>query len=304
MKATSINRIVFAALLCCGLLLVNHNARAQCPDSTGPAPNPLICVWNSSSVYSEVPGTDCWDSVYFCFRNCGGDTSQIWINEVVPDPTSACDSLTPFQLLEGAETQVIVYLANEGYVPAGVLCGYPNLNLNYITTYVPSCWERQQKPSGASFFNTCVLYPPRYCQNTCQICVGNYSELSIYNCQETNVGICSCTTMAPLSNWELGTCYYSPLCVPPPPPLIESAKVGITSTIDTSLQAYPNPASGQLRVISSNGGAHFLILDVLGREVMTGVIPSNGPITLDVATLPAGTYYVSEGQTEVKFVKN
>lgn len=46
------------------------------------------------------------------------------------------------------------------------------------------------------------------------------------------------------------------------------------------------------------------VLDVLGRAVLNGMVPMNGPLQIDVSKLPAGTYYVIEGQTELKFVKN
>lgn len=47
-----------------------------------------------------------------------------------------------------------------------------------------------------------------------------------------------------------------------------------------------------------------MVVDVLGREVMSALIPAGGSLVLDVSSLQPGTYYVSEGQTEVKFVKN
>jgi hypothetical protein len=282
-------------------------SRAQCPDSTGPSPNPDSCEWHSSSVYSEVPGTDCWDSVYFCYRNCTStlpDTSQIWISEVVPDLTSACDSLTPLQLIENAETQVVTHLAGEGYIPADVECGYPDLDLYYVTTYVPSCWKATAKAGGGNVFSGCIQEPLCYCQTTCQICVGNNEVLTIFNCQSTSVYYCGCMNVIfPSSGWTLDECY-DIVCAYEPPPSIALAKVSVAPAIDTSLQAFPNPVSGQLMITSSNAGAHFLILDVLGRAVMAGVIPGSGPISLDVSLLPSGTYYVSEGQTEVKFIKN
>jgi hypothetical protein len=43
---------------------------------------------------------------------------------------------------------------------------------------------------------------------------------------------------------------------------------------------------------------------VLGRQMMSGTMPVSGPLNFDVSKLPNGTYYVLEGQTELKFVKN
>ena len=144
-----------------------------------------------------------------------------------------------------------------------------------------------------------------WCAHTCTVCWSSTAPYPVLsNCTNTQSALTAdCPTPPPGPARTPDYCY-SIGCVGLPPPYIEPAKVEASAIIDTSLQAYPNPASGQLILTSTNAGAHFLILDVLGREVLNGLIPLNGSLTLDVSSLPSGTYYVSEGHSEVKFVKN
>jgi len=109
-----------------------------------------------------------------------------------------------------------------------------------------------------------------------------------------------CTTGV---SWDPGGCYYAD-CPTQTYSIEPILGVAPNSNVDTSMQAYPNPASGSLIVTSANSGEKIQLLDVLGRVVMSGVIPANGSLALDVSSLSAGTYYVSSDHTEVKFIKN
>ena len=80
-----------------------------------------------------------------------------------------------------------------------------------------------------------------------------------------------------------------------------SVKTGQQNISD--VQIYPNPASSSITITSAEAGSAVHLLDILGREVMQGTVPANGPLTLDVGSLPAGMYYISDGQTRAKFVK-
>ena len=71
----------------------------------------------------------------------------------------------------------------------------------------------------------------------------------------------------------------------------------------SDVQIYPNPASSSITITSTEAGSIVHLLDILGREVMQGTVPANGPLTLDVGSLPAGMYYISDGQTRAKFMK-
>jgi photosystem II stability/assembly factor-like uncharacterized protein len=66
---------------------------------------------------------------------------------------------------------------------------------------------------------------------------------------------------------------------------------------DSNLCVFPNPATNSITVESANGP--ISILDPLGRRY---VVPQSGN-TLDISTLPAGVYFVSDGHSEVKYVK-
>jgi hypothetical protein len=80
-----------------------------------------------------------------------------------------------------------------------------------------------------------------------------------------------------------------------------SVSMPATSTPDASI--YPNPASSSITIASSEVRSTVYLLDMLGREVLHGVMPAYGPLTLDVSFLPSGLYYVSDGIMRAKFVK-
>jgi photosystem II stability/assembly factor-like uncharacterized protein len=67
------------------------------------------------------------------------------------------------------------------------------------------------------------------------------------------------------------------------------------------LRVFPNPAAQSIRVESASGP--IVLYDPLGRLRIVPATPQGGGITLDVSTLPAGIYYVSDGVSRVKFVK-
>ncbi len=60
---------------------------------------------------------------------------------------------------------------------------------------------------------------------------------------------------------------------------------------------FPNPATNQIQIISGVG--NISILDPLGRSYEVKQTGS----TLDVSALPSGVYFVSDGHTRAKFVK-
>ena len=60
---------------------------------------------------------------------------------------------------------------------------------------------------------------------------------------------------------------------------------------------YPNPAENTLTLNFPAGT--ISILDPLGRSY---TVPRNGN-TLDISSLPSGVYFVSDGKTRAKFVK-
>src|ERR1035438_704 len=106
------------ALLCCGGLLINSSARPQCPDSTFPGPNPDSIPWEYDSTYQEIPGTDCYVTIYFCDRILGGDTVQCFLEGISVDSSTDCDSISPTAIIEAAGTLI----DNDPAVNHGVNC--------------------------------------------------------------------------------------------------------------------------------------------------------------------------------------
>ncbi len=79
--------------------------------------------------------------------------------------------------------------------------------------------------------------------------------------------------------------------------------VKVLPLIDSSLQIYPNPASETVSITSFEAGSTAHLLDILGREVLYGTVPESEPLTLDVSSLPSGLYYIIDGVSRTKFVK-
>lgn len=82
-----------------------------------------------------------------------------------------------------------------------------------------------------------------------------------------------------------------------------SMDVRTSRITNSNLQIYPNPASQAISLESQEAGKPVEILDVLGQEVLSGRVPASGRLTLDISSLPAGLYYVSDGHSRTKFVK-
>jgi Secretion system C-terminal sorting domain len=309
MKSSFTNRFVFAALLCCGLFLINHNARAQCPDSTGPAPNPDIVPWTQDSADVPLAGGDCFIWIYFCERTLPGspsDTIQAWLDGVLVDSTTECDSLADSTLIIDAQLML------DSVVAAGNLDKLEPCfkgSAVVIQAYSPACWEPNNvglPGAGGLYISPCIS-SGAYCEKECQACYNDDPDFQFVfsGCVEYSLGLAECSGGG---SWMPGGCFQASCAgffVPPGPPRIETQLGVDTKTpVDTSMQAYPNPASGSLTVTSAISGEQVQILDVLGRVVMNGVISTNGSLTLDVSSLSTGTYYVSAGHSEVKFIKN
>jgi hypothetical protein len=78
-------------------------------------------------------------------------------------------------------------------------------------------------------------------------------------------------------------------------PSSSSVENAITSPDNFTI--FPNPATDKIQITSSEG--NISILDPLGRSYE---VKQTGN-TLDVSTLPSGVYFVSDGHTRAKFVK-
>ncbi len=290
---------------------VSRGQDLGCPDSTGPGPNPDSIPWVQDSAYVTIPGTACSMEIYFCYRQTDFDTLQTWLDGASIDSNTDCDSLADSTLIY--EARVLLGQAVAGLFGNLLEPCYKNY---YIMEEVfsPTCWSPVTMGGTGSghgvALNPCVAYN-FYCEEVCQVCWNPITrEPVIQNCNPTGPDVSvSCITGAP---WLPGGCYFA-TCFGQTydiksggaPNGIESS-LGVTPApiLDTSMQAFPNPASGSLTVTSAITGEPVQIIDVLGRVVMNGVISTNGSLILDVSSLSAGTYYASAGHIEVKFIKN
>ncbi|MDP4198851.1 MAG: T9SS type A sorting domain-containing protein [Bacteroidota bacterium] len=70
-----------------------------------------------------------------------------------------------------------------------------------------------------------------------------------------------------------------------------------------NLGIVPNPTTSSITIQGAPFGRTVHVLDFLGREVSVGSVPASGRLTLDLRSLPSGVYYVSDGLSQMKFVK-
>jgi hypothetical protein len=88
--------------------------------------------------------------------------------------------------------------------------------------------------------------------------------------------------------------------------LMPTGGVSVVPNASANLRVYPNPATDQLQIMGVQSGVVHLF-DLMGRERMNAAIivgdSKNSSATLDVSSLSPGMYFVSDGHSEVKFVK-
>lgn len=78
--------------------------------------------------------------------------------------------------------------------------------------------------------------------------------------------------------------------------------VSVTFSLNQKLQVFPNPAHDKLTIIS-DATSSYSIFNVLGREILRGVISDNRT-DVDIAQLSTGLYFVKTKGETVKFFKN
>ena len=85
--------------------------------------------------------------------------------------------------------------------------------------------------------------------------------------------------------------------------LNSNAGVSNLQVITSSLQLYPNPASETVTITSSNHGKEVELMDILGRVLLHGIISGTGVLTMNITSLLPGYYYITDGLSRAKFVK-
>jgi hypothetical protein len=260
--------------------------------------------------YVQIPGTDCFVTYDYCERVVG-DSVQVWVEDIIPDSSNACDSLTPGELIVDVDSMAAVLAASTYSLVPDCIKG----TFVIVQSFQAECWEAGENPcficigrQSATGYFPCSF--GHWCETSCQYCwLYNAREatfsLQVSNCTTANTYVSDICAPPPFGNqWPWGACFTMG-CQDGGGDFIEHASgVQVPQAIDSSLKLFPNPAMERLTVTSLEAGMNVQILDVLGREVMTGVMPGNEPLQFDISTLPSGTYYVIEGHTELKFIKN
>jgi hypothetical protein len=70
--------------------------------------------------------------------------------------------------------------------------------------------------------------------------------------------------------------------------------------MSSNLNIYPNPASETVTVISKDGHGAYVLTDVLGRVVKSGVLDQVGTKTIEIADLASGIYQLKVGNSVSK----
>lgn len=271
-------------------------SKAQCPST----------AWIDAGEYDslQIPGTNCYITIDWCYTWVG-DTILTYVHEIIPDSSSACDSISNLELIldAGELADSMTMVGNEG----DFIVPFCNSDSSITTqSYLSPCWQQNahvikgHEKSWGLYACSDEFSP---CYRQCKWCYDPGSGLVRSNCTTTNSYVSViCGPSAPNGPWTWGECYTTGCLWLPNPEKKTTPQTSIP--IDRSLQLYPNPSAGMLTVSSSEIGTNVDVLDMLGRSVLSGVIPKNGPLVFDVSPLPNGVYYVSEGQTEIRFVKN
>jgi hypothetical protein len=93
-----------------------------------------------------------------------------------------------------------------------------------------------------------------------------------------------------------------------PNPLAAVRELANSLQPNLSVTINPNPASAFVSVDIAGapigeGPQTLKVIDILGREVLRGVIPADSTLKFDVSSLPSGLYFVTDGNWRVKFAK-
>jgi hypothetical protein len=196
-----------AAILCFAVFLINSNARAQsppCPDSTGPAPNPSVIPWTYDSVYYAVGGSGCYVTAYYCYRDLGTDSTQVWMDGFAIDSNSSCDSS---ETAGEIDSLGIIAVESQDNVNHGSPCFKAEYHV--VSVFNVPCLEMFKFPVPPGFPGIYILRPcwsGEWCEETCDICFNVSDQMQISNCSFSSAGIQTCPT-PPSQNWRTWTQY-------------------------------------------------------------------------------------------------
>jgi hypothetical protein len=241
------------------------------------------------------------DDNYLYATPYGGDAAGVWRMPLLPINLSV--SLQPGQLSSKSQEldTIPIYASSTQFVTGGSVTFRINMRTDLltpasVTSPVGATAAPLQIDSGGAWIT--LTLPPNFTISSDTLIANVICRAYVTDTNETAISLASTaiSNSSPncLSISGSGEMTFTliPDCVSPILTQFLS-----TGTIGTITNIVPNPATGSIKVVGSSGP--FTIFDPLGRIYR---VPSAAN-TLDISSLPSGGYFVSDGLSRAKFVK-
>ena len=148
-------------------------------------------------------------------------------------------------------------------------------------------WFKQTKtPSNGSIYaySTDLTYYPGW---------EALNHDNLYVCASFNKAVDFDSFHLTRSDSNASTFFLAKLASPP-------SSVQRSDYISHEVSIYPNPATNTLDIASVESPSHFNIVDALGRTVISGMTLDHGTLTLNIANLPNGIYFVRVERADMR----
>jgi hypothetical protein len=198
-----------AVLLCCSVLFIQSNARAQCPSASYP---PMDACDGTSwggpySGTTELYGTTCMVNFTYCKRSCFEADHITMFTECYPESVSPI----PGSDCVGLSNEQMILLLIRTFTTTGIAGAEwfapPMCSLGTYQTveyFVPDCWKEEVDSGGNPTYYVCD--DSAYCSFTTSYCNTLTAGLST-STTENSYGTADCAAVPFPDIWVIGTCY-------------------------------------------------------------------------------------------------
>ena len=173
---------------------------AQCPDASGPAPDPAVCPWSTNLVHAQLGTTGCWITAYYCYRECHGYGAQVWVYKVVPDAGTGCGSFSPQDIIDSGRSKAL----NDALQYLTSIPDCLSGTTQAIESYCPSCWSGHLQAETQIQYLGCSAVSC-FCEKVCDVCKISDHVYRVDNCRPIGNPGCDCPPWP--GSWNLDECY-------------------------------------------------------------------------------------------------